>query len=168
MIDQYKPDIIVANRGAHYDPNDVFFTHFNQTINVFRKWLNHSDRFLVWRTTAPGIPQCEMFHGPQNSSSSLIAMERHVESLSWYLTDETRKNFHWWEIREQNALAEEALLQSFGSDLEFLDSYHWYMLQPDLHIGGRKGDCLHYCLPGVPDETSRLLLHVLHRRGTVV
>ena len=167
MIDRYKPDIIVANRGAHYDPNDVFFAQFNQTINVFREWLNHSDRFLVWRTTAPGIPQCEMYHGPQNSSSSLSAMEQHVESLSWYSTDKTRQSYHWWEFREQNALVEELLLQSFSSDVEFLDSYHWYMLQPDLHVGGRKGDCLHYCLPGVPDETSRLLLHILQRRRTV-
>lgn len=175
MIHLYQPDIIVANRGAWFDSNDVFFPKFNETLLVFQEWLAANEQhLLIWRTTAPGIPQCESFHSPQThsneTSSFLTTMEQHVESLPWYYLDnEKRKGFHWWEFRAQNALVEETILQSLGmsTQLEFLDTYHWYIQQPNLHIGMHttNGDCLHHCLPGVPDETNRLLLHLLQRRS---
>ena len=184
FIALYQPDIMVVNRGLWYDPDDVFFPQLQETIQVFQQWLDgHDDRLLIWRTSAPGIPQCETFPTPwplfsnssinisnNSSSSSLLeTMEQHVESVPWYMEDELRKTFHWWDIRAQNALVEDTLLQSFHNNsmqLEFLDTYHWYIQQPGLRRGmlTTNGDCLHQCLPGVPDETIRLLLHLLQRR----
>jgi hypothetical protein len=176
MIDQYQPDILVVNRGAWYDPDDVFFPQLQQVLPLFRKWLEQNDdRVFIWRTTAPGIPQCETFPVPylyfeNNSSFLLTRMEQHVESLPWYMADEKRKEFYWWNFRAQNALVEDTLQQVLGpsQQLEFLDTYHWYIQQPGLRIGAvsTDGDCLHHCLPGIPDESSRLLLHLLQRRRT--
>ncbi len=181
MMNQYQPDILVVNRGAWYDPDDVFFPQLQQVFPLFRTWLEQNDdHLLIWRTTAPGIPQCETFPVPYlyseiNSLPSLItAMEQHVESLPWYMADEKRKEFYWWKFRAQNVLVEDTLQQvlgtSFSQQLEFLDSYHWYIQQPGLRIGAvsTDGDCLHHCLPGVPDESSRLLLHLLQRRRSTL
>ena len=68
---------------------------------------------------------------------------------------------HWNEIEGQNKLALELLRADRGMPaIQVLDAFELSRLRGDRH---QPGDCLHYCLPGPPDDWNRMLLYMLDR-----
>ena len=171
IIKLSDPDIIVFNRGAHYVSNFVLGTELNATLARAFKWQQDCDRrsdkkgcLLVWRTTAPGFPDCDIVPGPIGTGTINRTMAKAMISNSshpWYKAVPKRQEFYWWDFADQNAMVEDLfqtqirLLQ--GLRISFIDFYEMAILRPDLHIG--KGDCLHYCLPGPFDAVNAVLLH---------
>jgi hypothetical protein len=158
------PEILVVNVGVHYKPDKTLVEGLNGTIQVLRKWQKDCrDRgrkcLLFWRTTIPGHPACGSFSVPENNVS---LMENTVANVEWYNAT-NMLHYHWYDLKQQNQLVED-LLESY-SDLKmmYLNAYDLFILRPDLHIKGRKPDCLHYCLPGVPDAGNQLLLQEMLR-----
>eukprot|EP00536_Pseudo-nitzschia_multiseries_P016174 jgi/Psemu1/220473/e_gw1.1039.7.1 len=166
------PDVIVMNRGAHYVENPILELELNATFSTVSKWQQDCDRrgkdcLLIWRTTAPGFPDCDNAPGPiriedKPNAEALISNSSHP----WYAD---RQKFHWWNFKYQNAFVEnllEAFVKEQGLRISFVDFYEMAILRPDLHIGN--GDCLHYCLPGPFDAVNAVLLHeiIKHIRST--
>ena len=83
MVDEYSPDVLVLNRGAHYKPDEELIAHLENTVfPQLHKWqskcrANNKDCYLIWRTTVPGHPNCTSYTQP---STSIAEMEELVKS----------------------------------------------------------------------------------------
>lgn len=166
MMRNMKPEIVVLNRGAHFSPTPEVLNELNDTLHSALEWQqdcdsNQKDCVLMWRTTAPGYPDCQRV-GPSGPITSVAQAETAIGNQTWYEQEEFRQQFHWWEFKEQNQQVEE-FIQTFitqnGLMISFIDFYEMAILRPDHHISEK--DCLHWCLPGPMDAANTLLLHEL-------
>eukprot|EP00980_Cylindrotheca_fusiformis_P014536 scaffold3914_cov121-Cylindrotheca_fusiformis.AAC.5 len=164
LVRNVDPEVIVLNRGAHFTPTDELLRELNDTLHTALKWQEDCDArgrdcVLLWRTTAPGFPNCQQVPGPLDNAAKA---EEIIANKSWYMEQEVRQKFHWWEFASQNQMVED-LIQDFRTvqklRIYFLDFYDLAILRPDHHIDDK--DCLHWCLPGPMDSANQLLLHQL-------
>jgi len=164
------PQVIVMNRGAHYQNDTMLMTGMQKVVRELEKWKSQCDLFnitchLLWRTSVPGHPNCEEsnFQGPVND---IHAMEALISDRSNY-NNRTMK-YHWFDYQHQNEIVVDMLTKQkdfvHGTSspffLEILDAYYLNVLRPDEHRA-HQGDCLHNCYPGKMDVYSQLLLHFL-------
>jgi hypothetical protein len=153
------PQVLVLNRGAHYDNDTVLLENVRENLAVVEKWQDRCDELGIkchffWRTTVPGHPGCWNDTTPENDKA---AIEARIGNLSLY--DEVKITYHWYDFQHQNELVEKEL-KSRGIRYRILDAYHLNVLRPDEHRA-HQGDCLHSCYPGKMDVYSRLMLHYL-------
>ena len=133
IANEYFPDVLVLNRGAHYVSDDELLGHLNNTLfsqlNDWQERCRSNDKrcLLIWRTSVPGHPNCTQFTKP---SDSVKEMEELI----------LQGPFHWAKFKDQNELVLEAF-QRTNLSYEVMDSYHVNILRPDLHR--HKHDCLH-------------------------
>ena len=133
IADEYFPDVLVLNRGAHYVSDDELLGHLNNTLfSQLNDWQercrsNEKRCLLIWRTSVPGHPNCTQFTKP---SDSVKEMEELI----------LQGPFYWAKFKDQNELVLEAF-QRTNLSYEVMDSYHVNILRPDLHR--QKHDCLH-------------------------
>ena len=159
-----KSDFVVLNRGVWVESDDArFVAQVNHTLRAIRAVggnprNKHAAR-VVWRGTPASIPRCWQLPDPQRvpvsfnfSANPALAAERGVAL------------FRWHRFAPQNELAR-SLVEAEGH--AYLDTYQQTALRPGGHHRSRH-DCVHWCLPGPPDEWTRLLLMLwLHdTRGT--
>lgn len=136
IVDEYFPDVLVLNRGAHYVDSDQFLHHMvNRVFPILNGWqhkctMNNRECLLVWRTTVPGHPTCEQYSEPSNS---LAEMEDLVRNKS------INSSYNWDKFSNQNVIILDALDQA-NITHEVMDAYFVNILRPDLHQGV---DCLH-------------------------
>mmetsp|Transcript_20961 Transcript_20961/g.44237 ORF Transcript_20961/g.44237 Transcript_20961/m.44237 type:complete len:415 (+) Transcript_20961:54-1298(+) len=164
------PQVIVMNRGAHYQNDTMLMTGMQKVVKELIDWKLQCEIFnitchLLWRTSVPGHPNCEKnhFHHPVND---IHAMEALVNDRSNY--NNRTIQYHWFDYQHQNELVvdmltkQEILQQEMSTPffLEIIDAYYLNMLRPDEHRA-HQGDCLHSCYPGKMDVYSQLLLHFL-------
>jgi hypothetical protein len=172
------PQVIVMNRGAHYQNDTMLMTGMKKVVEELQNWKLQCETFnitchLLWRTSVPGHPNCEKrdFRGPVND---LHAMEAMISDRSNY-NNRTIK-YQWYNYQHQNEMVVDMLTtnpsflqQDKGTSppffLEIIDAYYLNILRPDEHRAHQE-DCLHSCYPGPPDVYSQLLLHFLQiQRG---
>jgi len=139
MVDEYSPDVLVLNRGAHYKPDEELIAHLENTVfPQLHEWqskcrANNKDCYLIWRTTVPGHPNCTSYTQP---STSIAEMEELVKSSA-----ESNPDFNWHKFSHQNHLVLEAFSKQTNLTYEVMNSYNANLLRPDMHING--ADCLH-------------------------
>jgi hypothetical protein len=135
IIDEFNPDVLVLNRGAHYTPNDKLADDLHRIIiPSLVDWqtqckLQHRNCMFIWRTSVPGHPNCTQYTQP---ATSVEAMEAVIE--------EHGAVFKWNAFKEQNELIMSILAES-NLTYEIMDGYNVNILRPDAHKN--KGDCLH-------------------------
>lgn len=133
-MEQTDPDIIVLNRGAHFEKDEMLINFMNMTLlPLIKDWLNKCTEnkrqcHFVWRTTIPGHPHCENFTQPSNS---LREMER-------LIFDNPR--YDWAHFQYQNLLVQ-GLLQDSSISYDLMDAYYSHILRADWHQP--PNDCLH-------------------------
>lgn len=157
------PQVIVLNRGAHYQNDTALMAGIWHNIWEIQRWKAKCHEsgmkcHLFWRTSVPGHPLCGQlnFTHPNND---LAAMEAWINNRSNY-DDDTIK-YHWYDYQHQNNMILDALREGLGDDgFEVLDAYYLNVLRPDEHRA-HQGDCLHNCYPGKMDVYNQLLLHYL-------
>mmetsp|Transcript_18348 Transcript_18348/g.42307 ORF Transcript_18348/g.42307 Transcript_18348/m.42307 type:complete len:192 (+) Transcript_18348:640-1215(+) len=171
IINLSDPDAIIFNRGAHYTNNTILSMGLNATLAKAFQWQKDCDErkdkrgcLLVWRTTAPGFPDCSQIQGPIGMANQTDAEALISNPLNpWYMENSKRRGFHWWDFADQNAMVENLFQNLVDTQprfrISFIDFYEMAMLRPDNHINSR--DCLHYCLPGPPDAANTILLHLM-------
>jgi len=121
------PDVIVFNRGAHYVDNDVLASQLNETMSRAIDWQQSCDEnndkrycMLVWRTTAPGFPNCdaERVRGPIGVGNRSMAEDLILNSSNpWY--KDFPKVLHWWDFADQNMLVESIIESQRKSNPQF-------------------------------------------------
>jgi hypothetical protein len=154
----HQPDILVLNRGAHYVPDEQLVNDLQRRVfPEVQHWHGQTCRrkkcLLIWRTTAPGHPNCFNYAEPSNNET-LAAMEQQIQSTA-------NASYHWDAFSHQTDLVRAHIHNSSRLHWTIADVYPFLLLRPDAHrITGR--DCLHYCAPG--DEFfSELLLHLMRQ-----
>jgi hypothetical protein len=157
-----EADTLILNRGAHYrNDTAVESVLTGRTIPFVKQWQEACENntstgqcHFFWRTTTPGHPSCPKYRVPSTNTSAMEAL----------IGDRGTKfdERGWWDFERQNTFMENLLAQN-NLEATFMDGYDLLLTRPDLHIGGRKSDCLHYCLPGPPDVLNQVLLHELKR-----
>lgn len=162
------PQVVVINRGAHYQNDTVLMQVVTNVIDELKTWQSKCQEYgikchLFWRTSVPGHPHCQdrNYSAPVND---LQAMEALIGNLSNY--DNRTINYHWYDYQHQNELVIARLRQSLATPaFEIIDGYYLNVLRPDEHRA-HQGDCLHNCFPGKMDVYSQLLLHYLKMQRT--
>lgn len=164
------PQVIVMNRGAHYQNDKFLMTGMEKVVKELIDWKSQCEVFnitchLLWRTSVPGHPNCEKnnFQGPIND---MQMMENLINNRSNY--NNRTMAYHWDNYQHQNQMVVDMLTKqqnlTEGSSVPFfveiIDAYHINVLRPDEHRV-HQGDCLHNCYPGKMDVYSQLLLHFL-------
>ncbi|GJP34050.1 hypothetical protein CLOM_g18522 [Closterium sp. NIES-68] len=141
-FDQIQPgtgtSILVINRGAHYRGDSQFIPQLNKTLSIVRAAA--PDLLIIYRSTPPGHAHCDRLKTPLRKRQNPMKLP-----------------YHWGDFGAQNAVAKQ-LVEGVGG--VFLDVDPMTVLRPDGHLDPPR-DCLHYCLPGPPDEWIRLLYHML-------
>ncbi|CAI5462591.1 unnamed protein product [Closterium sp. Yama58-4] len=130
--------VLILNRGSHFVEDDKFIQQLNETLTKVRAAA--PDLLIIYRSTPPGHAHCDQLLAP-------IAERQDPSSLP----------NHWGEFAAQNEWAKR-LVKAVGG--VFLDVDPMTALRPDGHIRP-PSDCLQYCLPGPPDEWTRMLYHML-------
>jgi len=142
-----RSDVALFNRGSHYvDPATLLI----ETTTFASRLSSYPHVAAFWRTTLPGHPGCDRFTTPTPST------ERFVNSPLPY---------HWDEFASQNSLAVAVLRKVARPRVSIVDIYNFTIGRRDRHQG--KGDCLHYCLPGPPDDWVRLFIYALKLRQRI-
>ena len=167
------PQIIVMNRGAHYQNNSMLMAQMHNVVEELNEWKSYCEAFdikchLFWRTSVPGHPNCQTnnFTKPLND---INAMEALINDLSNY-NNRTIK-YKWFEYKNQNEMVVDFLTKhpyfsqeaSTNFFFEIMDAYDLNVLRPDEHRA-HQGDCLHNCYPGKMDVYSQLLIHFLKQQ----
>ena len=162
ILAEDKPNVLIANRGAHYVQDDEFVKETLEIIPHLQRWQAEcSSCVFVYRTSVPGHPKCEEFTQPTNNTRE---MEDRIANKSMYDAIELEK-WHWWDYKRQNELVQDLLTQN-SIDYRVIDGYDLNILRPDEHRGGKPNrDCLHGCYPGKVDTYSDILLHILLRNA---
>jgi hypothetical protein len=130
-------DVLIANTGAHWIPDVEFLSNVRTFVHNLREKLPRAE--VYWRSTVPGHVNCRDFTAPLGAPQSLTPLNN---------------PYHWELIQHQNELAR-AVMASAG--VRWVDAYELSILRADLHQVA-SSDCLHYCLPGPPDDWNRLWL----------
>lgn len=155
-------DTFVINRGAHMVPDAELAAHLSAMARTLRP-LPHT---LVWRMSVPGHEGCTTADRPLPSR----------------FTPPSGSAYGWDQFERQNELAYRVLESVAPGRFLYLDADELSNTRADRHVGtkvkravplytgvGYAGlaptaiDCLHYCLPGPPDEWNAFLLFVLLR-----
>ena len=161
------PDIVVANRGMHYTPDNEFSSGIDKAIKWLQNWQMNSPHcrktssfcLSTWRTSVPGHPSCQRFHKP---SDNLLEMERLVANQSMYNTPSEYTKLGWWAMKHQNLIAKE-IFASSNLSYAVIDAYDLQILRPDLHLG--PGDCVHNFEMTKQPVINQIFLHILKSRS---
>jgi hypothetical protein len=93
IVDKYFPDVMVLNRGAHYQPDDQLLGHMeNIVFPQLRSWQGRCQQqkkrcILVWRTTVPGHPNCFNYSEPSTSLAEMekLVHQKPIDGYNWHL-----------------------------------------------------------------------------------
>jgi len=140
LLKQLNIDLIIANRGVHYVPNDVVLTELEHTLSYLRQY--HGGVSLIYRSSAPGHKNFdEVRYSAPLSSEAEAQLDR----------------FSWDKLKLQNSLIRQLLRNSF-TEVLYLDVYPSSVLR---HDGHTTEDGLHYCIPGPIDNWVVLFYNLL-------
>jgi len=168
--------LLIFNTGSHCTSNrtgppyqDVILNFIDQVQKIFHK----PDDIVFFRTTSPGHGKCGTATEPYEDYEAYLD-QGDGEPGYWGKVRST--GYEWEKFGDMNAFAMEAIEQhnQYVSQVKatqaplihMLDSYYMTLLRPDGHFGSsdnmdkdkrKKGDCLHYSLPGPPDWWNHLL-----------
>ncbi|CAI7792305.1 unnamed protein product [Closterium sp. NIES-54] len=137
--DPFPPiSVLVLNRGAHWVETPLFIAELNHTLTTVRAAA--PNLLIIYRSAATGHTNCTRDSVP-----------------SIGILDPSEMLYHWGDFTKQNEEARK-LVEDVGG--VFMDIVPMTVGRPDGHQEPPR-DCLHYCLPGPPDEWLKLLYHVL-------
>ena len=157
------PSVVVMNTGAWYQPTHTYNQTMGQMIDLMLRWqdLCKSSGLMcpfIWRTTAPGTPNCMNFKRPENNVTRMENLWGYGSTQKEHLHPHLDV-YHWKDFHHQNEIASEMLGQS-GLEYKIIDGYKIGLTRPDQHVSMR--DCLHHQSPEVPDAYNIVLLYFLH------
>jgi hypothetical protein len=167
-IERDFPTVLVLNRGAHYDDDDILIQDIRNLLPTLLDWKVRCKRLdfrchLFWRTTVPGHPGCApSWASVSNQTRERIDWSRPATVRSfietWIATqsnyNETTWNYHWYDFQRQNKLILnefQLYSQTQGLEYEVLDAYDLNVLRLESHRW-HQGDCLHNCYPGTKSK----------------
>eukprot|EP01062_Namystynia_karyoxenos_P037930 TRINITY_DN27596_c0_g1_i1.p1 TRINITY_DN27596_c0_g1~~TRINITY_DN27596_c0_g1_i1.p1 ORF type:complete len:542 (+),score=147.64 TRINITY_DN27596_c0_g1_i1:74-1627(+) len=159
-------DIVVVLVAAHITPfwtgNDSH-AHWQRRIdNAVAYFASPAFRGVVVARAQPGGHYGCPYHGPPEPLKR-YQMLMHVTPKFTYLTRMKARIKKWrWDLYDDfNSYFRAKLRRALPASRRiWLDTATPSELRPDLHKGA-PNDCLHYCLPGPPDNYNHMMLQAL-------
>lgn len=141
-----RRDVLVVNQGAHYSDDARSYGEKVESALRAVGTLKRRDRcpaLLVWRETAANHFDDGVWHGAGDCHDRTSSDDRRIKGKGTYPALNERANA----AAKENGLA---ILKVYKDSLK---------ADARAHIGGSvHHDCLHWCLPGVPDLWTFALL----------
>lgn len=164
--------LVIYGAGAHYNSNllgstgaaYVAFVRDTLAVGALVRRFSAGARF-VYRTNAPGHPQCQNFASPSNAAGVYTAVAD--AWLGCKTCEGVVFDTYAWNLFAAYDRVAIDIMESAGAAV--LDVATLSITRPDAHTAFRHGggrlppDCLHWSLPGVPDVWNALLLQALVR-----
>jgi len=104
--EEYSPDILVLNWGAHYTDDSSLILDIKANIQQLQEYqanctyANRTCNVFI-RTTAPGHSNCQDDNEPVNSIEEMEILVINLVNYNWTLK---AKTFMWWEFKHQNEI----------------------------------------------------------------
>lgn len=148
----YAYTTLVLNRGAH----PVTEAQLVEQMSAAATRIAQHPAKIIWRTNVPGHETCLDARRPLT--------KRYVPSNTSRFA-----SYKWHQFQRRNDLIFEILESIAPGRTIYLDAHELSNSRADRHIGrihraqgkGYSEDCLHYCLPGPPDDWNALLKELL-------
>lgn len=148
IMSSRTPSVLVMNSGLHVRPTQAVERH----TRLLARWLRllPSSIRLIWRTGVPGHIDCTS----------------HSEPLTADYAPPTGHKYMWDRVAPHDELRRTIFEKELPGRLAYLDAAAVSNRRADRHLVLHKReagavppdpDCLHYCLPGPPDDWNRVL-----------
>lgn len=186
-----ESDIVVLGGGHHFDGADgtPLYSLANDTrswkelcihsalskLIVLRAMRGLMPASVVLTSTTRAIVRCTQFDKPISPSSlgSTVIAERNTSTTNRVEDASEWRYARQWAVWAASVPTIRKIARI--NNVSFLDIDAIAATRPDMHLGHYKrwegypsallaaadADCVHYCLPGVPDTWSRLLFNLL-------
>lgn len=155
-----KSDVVVFNKGAH--TYDKAKRHRSLQLGAQAAVLKRP--MFVWRTTGNAHSKCWNATKPRQGASADGITPTNPEG---------NPEYGWSGFGYEGEVAVAALEYAAPGRFQYLDAYGLTLRRIDHHSnGGGRGDasrgqegtdCLHWCLPGPPDEWNYYLVDMIRR-----
>eukprot|EP01018_Ginkgo_biloba_P011965 Gb_31173 [translate_table: standard] len=139
LLRQWDIKILLLNRGAHFEADDIYVRSLNQLFSFLH--AHHPNLLVFFRNTPPGHVNCSTYRAPISQRQQLKG-----ENDQW----------HWGEFQRQNDLAKKIVE---AAEYVYMDVDAMLSIRPDGHTN--ENDCLHYCLPGPLDAVIESFYNIL-------
>lgn len=141
-IDKYHVDILLLNRGAHYQPPYDVLHDLHETFQYLS--VHHPQVTVIFRDTYPGHMNANsLFHQPP------LPRPQYEEPGAVL-------PYHWGEFHHMNAMVKSMIRERFPWVL-YMDISSFTKLRADGHADG-----LHYCAYGPPIHWLLMLYNIFH------
>lgn len=172
----HLPGLVVLNMGLHIHGLEYYRALLDDALAYLRghraAWAR-TQRVaaayprLLFRTTAPGHPECWRHSAPVSGAEAIANMTR--------FEGKYRDKFTWHLVAEFNDYLERRLGEVFEREDAAADADSVLLLRaegitqgrPDGHLVGELKDCLHYNLPGPLDAWTLTFLETLYALHSV-
>ncbi|GJP33459.1 hypothetical protein CLOM_g17998 [Closterium sp. NIES-68] len=171
-------NITLAPPYTHTDILTAYHAALNSTLSAFREEAFAGKRVIV-TTTMPShkdanqsCPSTLPIH-PSNSAGLEDVRARPIQERNVILTEAVQHSIVEQKRRSRKDGSTGTGMQQqqgmVGARISLLDMHNVTLSRQDGHPGrytpGSHPDCIHYCLPGVPDSWNELLLWRLEAEG---
>ncbi|KIK67062.1 hypothetical protein GYMLUDRAFT_37100 [Collybiopsis luxurians FD-317 M1] len=178
--------LVVYNAGAHWSRHELGMLRaptyaqeqalleesYQRMIDLVTSRLSPIKRMSIYyRSTSPGHPNCQDRTAPYKDMADARyneqnLVDRLVDGVHSAGEKQMRNRWDWDLFRSHNRMwsnqidfiMEQRPKNSQSAKWHYFDVWDLSMQRPDAHLNPGQ-DCLHWCLPSVFDEWTRLLYH---------
>ena len=152
-------DVLVLNTGHHFHRRDVTFRTYETMVrNVLRTLQQQFQGYIIFRSSSWGHHRCSTIRQPLKDAQeaqdfgSLNNDPYHWMSAIW-------RDHIWGDVATELGLAHR--FRFVNTSMTMLRGDAHLDRQQDANSDNIFDDCLHYCMPGVPDYWNWVLYNVL-------
>ena len=139
LLNSSRYSLLVLNRGAHYDADDVLLTQLNETLHYVK--TNHPNIAIVWRNTPQGDHAWKQHYFSKPLVEPIIL---------------AKNTLYFYDLFEAQNIVVRNWLKTHYHQVLYLDVATSHNLRLDAHY-----DSIHSCIPGPVDLWSHLLFNAL-------
>ncbi|KAJ3711546.1 hypothetical protein F5878DRAFT_247604 [Lentinula raphanica] len=178
--------LVMINAGAHWSRHELAMLRaptdkqeqalledtYPRMIDLVTSRLSPIERTSIYyRSTSPGHPKCEEHTLPYKDMADARLQEQNlVQRLKDTVSsaDEKKQRSRWdWDLfkahnelwnRTIHVMNERRPAGAKGAKWHYFDVWDVSMQRPDAHLEPGK-DCLHWCLPTIFDDWTRMFYH---------
>ena len=136
---QIKYSLLVLNRGAHYDEDNVLLGQLNETLNYVK--TNFPYIAIVWRNTPQGDHAWKSHFFSKPLTEPLVL---------------AKNTLYFYDLFEAQNIVIRDWLKHHHHQVLYLDVATSHNLRLDAHF-----DSIHSCIPGPIDEWSKMLYNAM-------
>ncbi|KAL7414489.1 hypothetical protein BDY24DRAFT_440454 [Mrakia frigida] len=183
-----KPAVLVLSTGPHWangrfagagqtkelKPERLLGMYERSIKSLFQRLEPIESVIPIFRTTAQGTPSCWIYSKENSHPANATQLLTIKESFFPPPGAETKYIYNWPLIPTFNNILQNEV-ESFnylrrrknGREAVWMDVAGQALTRPDAHLSPMAGDCLHVCMPGLPEEWVRFTWELIKAESVV-